>query len=269
MPIELRDVWAIENPKDYKVHFARNNGDAEPLEVWARSAEDWREWQEYWPGRNDFNRPRIFALMQFYHETDAWLFGGVYRVLERLPDAYRVELTDELAGFIGRLKLGTPYRGRTTRPKLERHYDDFDILEILREPYTGTPFPGLSSIDVSFDELETIVSNERPEWKAPLQHVSGIYAIADTRSDRLYVGAASGDGGVWSRWSEYVSTGDGGNAELREVIGRAGLDYCRRYFRFALVEALLPTAPGEAVTARETYWKQALRTRGKRGLNRN
>ena len=73
MPINLRDIWAIENTEDYKVHFARYNGDAEPLEVWARSPEDWRGWQEYWPGRNDFNRPRIFALMQFYHETDAWL----------------------------------------------------------------------------------------------------------------------------------------------------------------------------------------------------
>lgn len=269
MPIKLRDIWTIENTEDYKVHFARYDGDAEPLEVWARSPEDWRGWQEYWPGRNDFNRPRIFALMQFYHETDAWLFGGIYRVLERLPDSYRVELTAELAEFIGRLKLGTLYRGRTTRPRLEQHYDNFEILEILREPYTGTPFPGLSSIDVSFDELETIMGNERPEWKAPLQHVSGIYAIADTPSDRLYVGAAYSDGGVWSRWSEYVSTGDGGNVELQEVIGPDGLDYCRRNFRFALLEAMLPTAPLEEVTARETYWKKVLRTRGERGLNRN
>lgn len=122
---------------------------------------------------------------------------------------------------------------------------------------------------MSFDELETIVGNERPEWKAPLQHVSGIYAIADTPSNRLYVGAAYGDGGVWSRWSVYVSTGHGGNVKLSEVIGPDGLDYCRRNFRFALLEALLPTAPVEEVRAREMYWKQVLRTHGEWGLNRN
>ena len=269
MPIELHDIWKIDNPQDYKVHFARNNKRDEPLEVWVRSPDEWRGWQEFRAGRDDFNRPRIFALMQFYHETDAWLFGGVFRVCERLPDAYRVELTDELENFIGRLKLRTPYRGRTTRLKLEEQYDSFEILEILREPYTGTPFPGLSGIDLSFGDLETIVRNERPDWKAALHHASGIYVIADEHSDRLYVGAASGAGGVWSRWSEYVSSGDGGNVELREVIGDAGLDYCRRNFRFALLEALIPTEPDEAVAAREAYWKKVLRTRGRRGLNRN
>lgn len=87
MPIKLRDIWVPENTEDYKVHFARYDGDVQPLEVWARSPEDWRGWQEYWPGRNDFNRTYIFALMQFYHETDAWLFGGIYRVLERLRNS--------------------------------------------------------------------------------------------------------------------------------------------------------------------------------------
>ena len=269
MPIALRDVWGIDDPEDYKVHFARNNGDVEPLEVWARSAEEWRGWQEYRPKRNEFNRERIFALMQFYHETDVWLFGGIFRVVERRPDAYQVELTDELAGFQGRLKLRTSYRGRHTRPRLEAQYDQFEVAEILREPYSGTPFPGLSSINVSFDELETIVKNERSEWKAALEHVSGIYVVADTRLDRLYVGAAYGEGGVWSRWSNYVSSGDAGNVELREVIGGAGLDYCRRHFRLALVETLLAAAPDEAIAARETYWKEVLLSRGTRGLNRN
>ena len=93
--------------------------------------------------------------------------------------------------------------------------------------------------------------------------------IADKDSDRLYVGAAYGEGGVWSRWSDYVSSGDGGNVELRKVIGSAGLDYCRRNFRFALVETLLPTLPDEAVATREKYWKNILRTRTRRGLNLN
>ncbi len=35
-----------------------------------RSKEEWQGWQEYWPGRNDFNKPLIFSLMQFHYETD-------------------------------------------------------------------------------------------------------------------------------------------------------------------------------------------------------
>ena len=98
--------------------------------------------------------------MQFYHETDIWLFGGVFDVLSRYPDRYEVRLSDTGAGFIGRLKLRAPYRGRTTRVNFENHYADFEVQEILREPYTGRSFPGYEDIDVTFDELETLVRND-------------------------------------------------------------------------------------------------------------
>jgi hypothetical protein len=74
MTILLEDIWNIQNLSDYKVHFARWNGDTQSLEVFVRDKREWQEWQEYRPGRNDFNRPYIFSLMQFYHEPDIWLF---------------------------------------------------------------------------------------------------------------------------------------------------------------------------------------------------
>jgi hypothetical protein len=56
MTIALTDIWTIESPTLYKVHFARWNGSDQPLEVFVRDRLDWRGWQEYYPGRNDFNR---------------------------------------------------------------------------------------------------------------------------------------------------------------------------------------------------------------------
>ena len=38
------------------------------------------------------------------------------------------------------------------------------MQEILREPYSGRSFPGYEDIDVSFDELETLVRNNRYDW---------------------------------------------------------------------------------------------------------
>ena len=64
--------------------------------------------------------------------------------------------------------LRSPYRGRTTRVNFENHYSDFEVQEILREPYSGRSFPGYEDIDISFDELETLVQNERSDWKAAL-----------------------------------------------------------------------------------------------------
>ena len=124
MTIFMRDIWPIAAPDNYKCHFARYNGSQEPLEVWARDRNEWQGWQEFRPTRDDFNRQFIFSLIQFYHETDVWLFGGIFEVLHRHTDRYEVRLTDEGAGFLGRLKLRSDYRNRSTRVNLENHYPD-------------------------------------------------------------------------------------------------------------------------------------------------
>ena len=121
------------------------------------------------PKRNEFNRPHIFSLLDFYHEKDVWLFGGVFRVLARHQDRYDVELTELDKPFIGRLKLRSPYRSRATRVNFENHYDGphtLRVSEILREPFSGRMFPGYEEVTVSFVELETLLRNNRPDWKA-------------------------------------------------------------------------------------------------------
>ena len=137
MPILLKDVWPIEDLADYKIHFARYNQHSQPLDVWVRSKKEWQGWQEYRPKVNHFNRPLIFSLMQFYHETDTWLFGGVFRVLRCYPKRYKVELTDLGEEFIGRLKIRSSYKTRATRVNMEPRYNQFEVQEILREPYSG------------------------------------------------------------------------------------------------------------------------------------
>lgn len=269
MTILLRDIWPISSPNDYKLHFARWNGETQPLEVWVRDKKEWQGWQEYRPKRDDFNRPFIFSLIQFYHEPDIWLFGGVFRVMQRHADRYEVEPSDERAGFLGRLKLRLAYRERATRVKFENHYSGFEVQEILREPFSGRSFPGFESIDLSFEELEALVRHSRPDWRAALTSVKGIYLISDTGTGKRYVGSAYGDHGIWSRWSEYAATGHGGNAELRTLVSDPTLEYCRRSFRFALLEHRPVSTPDEVILGREMYWKAILGSRGEHGLNRN
>lgn len=216
-----------------------------------------------------FQSPAYLLLVQFYHETDAWLFGGVFRVLTRHEDRYEVGLLDAGRGFIGRLKLHSPYRGRTTRVNFENHYEDFEVQEILREPYSGRQFPGYEDIDLSFEELETLVKNDRSDWKASLENIKGIYLISDTKTGKRYVGSAYGDQGIWSRWCSYVASGHGGNVELRALVSDPTLDYCRTNFRFALLENRSSRTPDEVVLYREAFWKRILVTRGAQGLNRN
>ncbi len=270
--IKLTDIWPVENPHDYKVHFATRNKDrTEPLLVLARDADEWKRWQEYRPKTDQFNRKFIFSLARVYDEEDSWLFGGVFRVIERLPERYQVELTEQGGPFVRRLKLRSPYRGRARRVNMEGRLDEFEVQEILPERYSGLPFPGFESIDLAFSEFEVLHRNNRPDWQAALESVSGVYLItARTRSAvRQYVGAAYGEQGIWSRWVDYLKTGHGGNAALRELIGNGGLRYCRRHFRFALLEHMSRNTLDGSIQDREAHWKRILGTRDRGGLNRN
>ncbi len=86
---------------------------------------------------------------------------------------------------------------------------------------------------------------------------------------KRYIGSAYGDQGIWSRWCSYVATGHGGNVELRALVSDPTLDYCRKAFRFALLEYRPSPTPDDVILAREAFWKRILLTRGKYGLNRN
>ena len=114
-----------------------------------------------------------------------------------------------------------------------------------------------------------MVQNDRPDWNAALESVKGIYLITDIASERRYVGSAYGDQGIWSRWCSYIASGHGGNAELRALASDPSLEYCRKSFRFSLLEYRSSRTADDIIIGRESFWKRVLITRGEQGLNRN
>ena len=271
--IFLKDIWPIDNVENYKIHFGRKFTDPErkifePLDEWVSDRLIWQNWQEHYPGMDDFNREYIFSVINFYHESDAWLFGGIFRVKDRPGDRYEVELVEIGKEFIGRLKLRLQYKDRKTRVKFENHYHKFEVLEILREPYTGRVFPGYDKIDIMFTELEAVIRKEKPDWKLALTIMNGVYMITDISSGKQYIGSACGEEGIWSRWQEYVSSGHGGNKELKKLLSTESLEYARSNFKFTLLENFHAKVKDETVIDREKYWKEVLLT-GRFGLNLN
>ncbi len=114
------------------------------------------------------------------------------------------------------------------------------------------------------------MQHNRQDWATALGHVKGVYLITDTHTQRRYIGSAYGEWGIWSRWRVYTQLGHGGNSGMRELLTGHDIDYCRRNFRFSLLEHHDARTDDTIILGRETYWKQVLDTRHvESGLNRN
>lgn len=275
MNIKLESLIKINPYADYKIHFAVWNGEMEPLDVFARDREEWKGWNGWRGNRDVFKRKYIFSLIRFYHKTDKWLFGGIFEVKFRGKDSNRVELCEQYQEFIGRLIIHYPgpgVRGRAFNS--ENHYGKLIVSEILDTPYSGEVFCGCDKVSHGFSQLESIFEQNKPDWKAGLENVKGVYLITDKKNGKMYVGSAYGESGIWSRWSCYLGTGHykgsmhGGNRELQRLIKEKGQKYARKHFLFSILEHLPQKTEDKVVIDREQHWKQVLLS-GPFGYNKN
>ena len=274
----LNDLFRFSSDeiRNYKLHLASySNG--HPLDVFARDREEWKAWNEWRGGKDDFNREYILGLISDYHRPGKYVFGGIFKVVERLDNwqeteaGYKVELTEQFDYLIGRLIVNFyRYQGLRGRAfKLESFIDEFSVAEITQKPYDGEDFPGYDNVKIDFSALELLVKNQKTDWKVALENVKGVYLIVDKSNGKKYVGSAYGDSGIWSRWSAYTSTGHGCNDELISLISQYGIEYARKNFQFAILELRSMKTDDDTILNRESFWKEVLLTRGDFGYNKN
>lgn len=262
-------------PTATKIHLAGWNGYDDPLDVFL--AGRFAEWQSFQSQRN-FERPFVLSLIKT-RERDRWLFAGVhkvegpcYRVTDpTLPEqeCWRYPMFElaAVSNLTGRLVASFTRVGRQSYLVAENWVDQIMLAEVYRQRLSIGEFPGFRSVDLTFDELQLIVGHGLESWRSTLSNVAGVYLISDGVTGQLYVGSASGAGGIWQRWSDYSATGHGGNVELRAVVNGSGLQRASA-FRFSILEiADIHTGESE-VLARETHWKRVLLSRS-HGLNGN
>lgn len=269
-PLRLHELLGNDlDATQYKLHCARRNDQGEdPLEIYARGDwESWVGWNRYRPIKNEFNRPRIFSVMQVEQGTDEWIFGGAFDVVRRRPEpktfGYDVELVrDFTEALIGRLRLRFSPGARATRLKFEKYLDSIEVIEVAPLPWSGQPFPGIDSINHTFRQLEVVVATKRTDWRNVLDNLKGVYVWNDRATGYAYIGSAtSATGGLWSRLCNYIASGHAGNKNLLDLVDKQGPAYLRDNFSYALLEYWPMRVDDQHVLEREAYWKSVFGTR--------
>lgn len=265
----LLSAWDPDfEPAKCKVHLAGFNGEEHPLDRYREGRFD--EWQS-WQNRRNFERQFVVSLISM-RQADRWLFAGLHEKHSRDflgPKKYYYHLQRRPGPnvFDGRLIVNYKRRSRASYLLGEEITEPIEILEIRPEQLRVKEFSTYFEVTLSYQELNVLVQQQDPSWKSALGAVAGIYVIADTNTGKLYVGSASGDGGIWARWCSYVQTGHGQNVELKKLLREKGKDYVR-HFQFGILEVADSHASPKNLLERESYWKNLLLTRGY-GYNSN
>ncbi|AXQ28350.1 GIY-YIG nuclease family protein [Solimonas sp. K1W22B-7] len=264
----LRLLDSRIDPGKTKVHLASWNGRENPLDVYL--AGNFYEWQR-WQTRRNFERPFVLSLIAL-PETNCWLFAGVHVssgcVLPEGEECYYYNLEElpSCSELNGRLIAQFKRPGRQSYLNADNWVEQIILGHILPKKMTIAHFPGFKSVDLSKAELEVIVQQNLESWRTALSNVAGVYLISDTSSGQLYVGSATGEGGIWQRWCQYA-VGHGGNVELKALFDEYGPGRASA-FRFSVLEIADTHASDEEIIGRESHWKKVLLSRA-HGLNGN
>ena len=221
MSMKVKDIipFLDENKDEFKVHCGRGSEDTFlPLRLFLQDRDKFTVWQEEQTQKN-FQRKYILSLI--YWRKDEWIFAGIYESLSVMetpngPSKYRysTRLVDVATDLIGRMIIGFKKDFRASYLCLENYVTDLEVLEITRD-VCKTVFPGYDKVNVSWEELSVYI--ETDAWKTALANQKGVYLISDIQNGKKYVGSATGENMLWRRWKDYILTGHGGNAELKNL----------------------------------------------------
>ena len=246
-------------PRYSKLHLAIPVGGDNPLDLYLDGGFD--EWQCV-QNKKNFPRPHVVSLIQM-PGANRWLFAGAYDSRgcswNEAARQWRYDLQPRIAciDLQGRLVVSFKRPGRQSYLCCERWDERLEVSELRAERLRVAEFRSYSWTMLTKQHLDIVVREQDASWKAALSAVAGVYVIVDRATGKMYVGSATGSGGIWNRWCAYAATGHGGNRELRELLGREGIGHAEN-FQFGILEIADTNSSAQHVLDREGYWKHLL-----------
>jgi hypothetical protein len=243
-----------------------------PYELWRDSREMFELYQATQSVNNESRLLAPYWASFVGTPNGETLFAGIYAVknqglleedvprihmdgVDEAGSYHFYELTPEpgLGDLIGKLLIDW---GPGAKAWIQRaDQQDKRIIE-LRPEFKEPEFPGFLNFIGTLSKLEQLPQG----WVTALQSSRGIYLLTCPKTKEQYVGSATGEGGFWRRWHDYVQTGHGDNVALKS---RDPSDY-----QVSILEVAGTASTHDDILRMEAQWKLKLQSR-EMGLNRN
>ena len=230
----------------------------------------------FWREKNKNFKIGEIAICLLKIGYDQWLLTTIKKITNDLNirNGINYEGTElpEYSKYYGRIILSFHKTLQNPVVTKDTVWNQLEVLQILSSPFDGIDFPGYDSVNITFHELEAIITRHKRDWIKALENQKAIYLISDKSNGKLYLGSATGDNGMLlQRWSAYIANGHGGNVELRKITEdpSKGFSYVQENFSYAILENYNARVDKNFILKRESWWKSTLKTRVTFGYNMN
>lgn len=271
------DLLKIENLKEKEFRLVRHGyREIDPLATFRNDPDLFEAYQAFQLTRK-FGDSQYLAVFAPNHGTQA-LFLGIWKIEKEIPaleapkrmhkriaqfgwdlstaSYYSLKPVDYLSELSERLVIEW---GGSTVSWVQKKSNK-PVISIL-PPTHIQEFKSYDQAVVGREQLVKMIANPtyNATWYNALRAVNGIYCITDTRNGKLYVGTAYGKNGIWGRWSDYASTGHGGNKKLIALLDTD--PEAVSHFQYTILEILPGSSTADDAIAKEVLWKRKLCSR--------
>jgi hypothetical protein len=277
-PILINDLLHLTddelNGDTYRVRLTFKWGsdeDSDPIARYRRDPEDALAHLLYYRSKSAFKvGQRVIGMTKI--GGSLWLLTRIVEIVgitdnEKGEKAYQSRDVAQYRGYFGRVivRYSNPKGAQTEVRKPSAIFPNIEVHEVRATGFGDEGFPGYANVTISWAKLKEIIDRRYESWHTALRNMKGIYLIVDTSTGSAYVGKADGSQMMWARWASYAKSRHGGNVELKKFEA-ADIE---KHFQWSILEVMDEKTQDDYVNKRESWWKDALSTRGAGGLNRN
>lgn len=267
--ILLNDILGIDDLGNVRIRFnLMFEGNWDPSHFYKNNDVKVLLTGQYWnyQKKKSFRQGQITIGFLKLNDEDLWLLFHVGLVTKDRGIlngvGYDHEIVPEFEKYFGRLVVRFKNKSQNMVRKAESVMSLCEVVQILPDTFDNDIFPGYENVQLTWSELNRVIKKE--SWKTGLQNQKAIYLITDSSNGKMYVGSAYGEDMLWGRWLSYIHTGHGGNLELKGV----SFEDIKMNFNYSILEIFKSTTDDKIILARESWWKNTLKTRDF-GYNRN
>ena len=274
--ILLSDLIGPLDGQSVKIKFNIFNGYDDPMVLYMKNPEIINNQWLFWREKNKNFKIGEIAICLLKIGYDQWLLTTIKKITNDLNirNGINYEGTElpEYSKYYGRIILSFHKTLQNPVVTKDTVWNQLEVLQILSSPFDGIDFPGYDSVNITFHELEAIITRHKRDWIKALENQKAIYLISDKSNGKKYVGSATGDNGMLlQRWSSYINNGHGGNQELIAITQNPnlGFSYVKENFSYAILENYNARVDKDFILKRENWKKRTLKTRIPFGYNMN